>query len=422
MAIRGLTPYLVKGLTSERLERLRELPTRWQNRWSSTPPVLNFFHQFDDPYSYLALEATSELAARYDIELNLELVRDEELPPARQESWVRYRQHDAKRLAAAWRMSDLLGVDAPGSEEVEKCLRCCASIPHAQQADSLLRLSRALWNNKPQQLEQLWEQFGLSTVESAEQLVAKGNAKRHEMGHYQAGTWHIAGRWYWGLDRLQYLEADLARLGLARDETSVYSEYFTPRGLAGIQGKRLDVFFSFRSPYSYLAIERLQELKRCVGIEICLRPVMPMVQRNVPLSVEKRNYILRDAARIARRHQLPFGRVCDPLGPGIDNCMKLFYYASGKQQELDMVQHVMRGIWSQGEDVSKERVLRRLSKQVGLSWETACAHSDEAALREHLQKNHQQLDLLGLWGVPTFAVTDATNHLHSVYWGQDRLP
>ncbi len=61
------------------------------------------------------------------------------------------------------------------------------------------------------------------------------------------------------------------------------------------QVKTLDFYFSFRSPYSYLAADRVFKLADLYKIPVIPKPVMPMVNRGISLPKVKRNYILRDA-------------------------------------------------------------------------------------------------------------------------------
>ena len=42
---------------------------------------------------------------------------------------------------------------------------------------------------------------------------------------------------------------------------------------------RLDIYWSFRSPYSYLAIDRLVAIKRDFNVDIDFRPVPREAQR-----------------------------------------------------------------------------------------------------------------------------------------------
>ena len=72
----------------------------------------------------------------------------------------------------------------------------------------------------------------------------------------------------------------------------------------------IDLFWSFRSPYSYLATPRLVELERIYDLRINVRPVYPLAvrfgeffDRAHPLWVP---YLMRDTMRIAGMLNLPY--------------------------------------------------------------------------------------------------------------------
>ena len=73
----------------------------------------------------------------------------------------------------------------------------------------------------------------------------------------------------------------------------------------------IDLFWSFRSPYSYLATPRLVELARDFDLDVRVRPVLPIAvrdpeffQRSNPLWV---GYLLRDVGRIAQYNGMTIG-------------------------------------------------------------------------------------------------------------------
>ena len=72
-----------------------------------------------------------------------------------------------------------------------------------------------------------------------------------------------------------------------------------------------DLFFSFRSPYSYLAIGRYRAMTEAFDLDIALRPVYPLAVRQ-PDFFERNHpnwlgYTLRDMMRVAQFHGIPFG-------------------------------------------------------------------------------------------------------------------
>ena len=72
----------------------------------------------------------------------------------------------------------------------------------------------------------------------------------------------------------------------------------------------VDVFWSFRSPYSYLATPRLVELGKTYDLDIHVRPVLPIAVR-IDGFFKKVNplwwsYLRRDVARTAQMLDLPY--------------------------------------------------------------------------------------------------------------------
>lgn len=423
-----ITPYGSRVLTSERVRRWRDFPDRLRHRLRKDQPRVTLFHQLDDPYSYLAIEASAQLVRRYNIDFELVVVSDEAGVPnndSRQatENWLRYRLHDARRLARVWRMDEFVKVDRPNAEGLEASLRCLAAAPPSARAGLALKLTRALWMEDPQATMKLLREHKQGSDDDVKRLLRQGHDERAERGHYRAATWEFNGNWFWGMDRLEYLEDDLHRWKLARDGSSIYGEFFTPTLAPRLQAKTLDVFFSFRSPYSYLSLSRLNRLcdQYRGQIDVRYRPVLPMVERGVALSTQKRDRILRDAARVANKQQIAFGLIKDPLGPGLHRCMAVFDFARKRHREREFVLSVMQGVWAEGVSIHSERGLRKLTERAGLKWEEARSQTFDATIQDILDKNQQQLELMGLWGVPTFALTDEHNRLIDVFWGQDRL-
>jgi 2-hydroxychromene-2-carboxylate isomerase len=72
----------------------------------------------------------------------------------------------------------------------------------------------------------------------------------------------------------------------------------------------VDLFFSFRSPYSYLALPKTLKLVEDYDLAVNLRPVYPLAVR-VPGFFKKANpqfarYVVRDSTRVAEYEGIPF--------------------------------------------------------------------------------------------------------------------
>jgi 2-hydroxychromene-2-carboxylate isomerase len=72
----------------------------------------------------------------------------------------------------------------------------------------------------------------------------------------------------------------------------------------------VDLFYSFRSPYSYLALPKITKMVADYDLAVKLRPVYPLAVR-VPGFFEKTNpqflpYVALDAPRVAQHENIPY--------------------------------------------------------------------------------------------------------------------
>ena len=90
---------------------------------------------------------------------------------------------------------------------------------------------------------------------------------------------------------------------------------------------RVDYFYSFRSPYSYLSGPRGFALADEFEIDLRFRGVIPMMMRGESVPTAKRLHTMRDVKREADRLGMPFGRIHDPLGEGATRTLAVSEYA-----------------------------------------------------------------------------------------------
>ena len=412
MSLRSLlVSRVAEQLTGEaRQNRLRRAAEK-KRRAAGAPHTVDYFHQADDPYSCLVAQVLPQLIARYDIRLRCHLVS---APPnwaaperERLQAWSRV---DAQKLA---RRAGLAFIDADGQPSRSRLAQAeaalVASLEGERFADEAGRISLALWSGADIPVRD-------AAVAAAK---AEGDALRSRLGHYLGGTLHYGGEWYWGLDRLHYLEERLAELGARRanaPDAPIYAQPQTrlPDARPGAGGE-LHYYLSFRSPYTWIAAHRAKGLADAYGLALKLRFVLPMVMRGLPVPPAKRTYIMLDAAREARRAGVPFGKICDPVGRPVERGYSLLPWAIGLGKGFDYCAAFMRAVWSQGVDAGSDAGMRRIVEAAGLDWSLARPLIGNNDWRQEAEANRQELMSLGLWGVPSFRVNEVSA------WGQDRL-
>jgi 2-hydroxychromene-2-carboxylate isomerase len=178
---------------------------------------------------------------------------------------------------------------------------------------------------------------------------------------------------------------------------------------------RIDFFFSFRSPYSYLAAPRAFALRDEYDVDVVFRGVIPMAMRGQSVPREKSLHTLRDVKRESLRLGIPFGRIHDPLGEGAMRCLLVAEHAVDVGRERDFVLEASRGIWAEAADVARDSGLRPICERADLDWRACVAALEDPVMRWRVEENTEALAQIGHWGVPVFVLDG------ELFWGQDRI-
>lgn len=423
---RMLMPFVAQFITSPKTRNLRRGWFRIKKRLIPGLGTVVFYHRVNDPYSFLLLQALPRFLEDFKVNLDIRFVLD--LPTdanPHKDLAEKYALEDAKRLA---KLHDLVFPEDAQLPTYEDALKATAILMKHKKRPKLLHLTTevtgALWGCSTTTFQSAAKRYGALSQSEVKPLIAQSSTELSSRGHYNSAMLYYGGEWYWGLDRLAHLADRLNKPGVRRDtgEIADYSRQYRhvlqsyntlrPRPK---QVKPLDFYFSFRSPYSYLAADRVFKLAELYKIPVIPKPVMPMVNRGISLPKTKRAYIIKDAKRESEKYNMPFGKICDPLGDGINNCMALFSYAQQKGLDKEFVVSIMSGIWSEGLDATRKSHLKKMIERAGLNWEEAAATLGSNDWKKMAERNRDELHKLGLWGVPSF------KYGKLILWGQDRL-
>jgi len=380
------------------------------------------YYRADDPYSHLLVQAARRLASTYPLEIAIIPVAHPSIAanPA-PEMLQNHAIRDATLSAESYGLSFPRDAGAPSEDRARRAHAVLLEPrPAEEQLQIAAEIGEAVWRDEGAALAAIVERYGSVSGEEVRPALEANYAALERAGHYQPGMLYYGGEWYWGIDRLHYLEERLRREGLegSVDLTRGPALHLGSiiRGADG-STPRIEAFVSFRSPYSYLSIPQLIELRDRYGVDITLRPVLPMVMRGLAVPRAKRLYMVHDAKREADRQGIPFGHVCDPLRKGIGYCMAVFFNcAASKGLALEFAHSVMQGIWSEARDVAHIPDLVFLSKRAGISEAEVRAAIEEQGWKDEAKANRDALTDLGLWGVPSIRIGSYST------WGQDRIP
>lgn len=408
---------IAQRVTGEERVLKKRAEAEKKRRAAGEPHTVSYFHQVDDPYSHLMVQVLGELAQRYDIAVEPHIAAP---PPdwaaPDRERLISHSRIDAARLAGKAGLSFRDPGVQPEPSQIEVATRRFAvALDKGEFLSAAPAISTSVW--APGEAET--DPF-VASEEQAAARVQEGTQRRDELGHYLGGTLHYGGEWYWGIDRLAYLEERLIELGAAKNSTPPPPIYAQPvesfENCPQVPpGTVVDVFLSYRSPYSYIVAERAFSLVRAYGAELNLAFVLPMVMRGLVVPKGKRRYITFDAAREARRLGVPFGKVADPVGKPVERAYGILPWAIDKGEGDAFTLSFLRGVWSEGIDAGSDSGLKTITERADLDWDHAKTLIDSDRWRGIAEGNRQTLLGLGLWGVPSFRVGDVST------WGNDRL-
>ena len=196
----------------------------------------------------------------------------------------------------------------------------------------------------------------------------------------------------------------------------------------------IQLYWSFRSPYSYLATGRLVELQTRYTVGVEVRPVLPLAVRT-PEFFQQVNplfppYLVRDAYRLGEFHGIPIRWprpdpvVMNPDGsypaeqPHIHRLTRLGVAAAEKGRGLPFLDEVSKLLWSPDvEGWNEGEHLTSAARRAGLDLNELDEEiaKDPQHFINAIDHNHEALQAAGHWGVPTLVFEGEP------FFGQDRL-
>jgi 2-hydroxychromene-2-carboxylate isomerase len=177
-------------------------------------------------------------------------------------------------------------------------------------------------------------------------------------------------------------------------------------------------YFSFRSPYAWLAAERLEAELGDLGVPIELFPIYPTAEFLSPglmPSPDRLSYIVQDVARLARERGLTV-RFPPPADPDWSLSHAAALWARDLDAGRDLMRELFRKRFTEGLDLGRDDAIADAARRSGLDADAvlAAAHSQElraeasAGWRRAVERDH-------IFGVPSFL------YAGKLYWGQDRM-
>jgi len=199
----------------------------------------------------------------------------------------------------------------------------------------------------------------------------------------------------------------------------------------------IDVFWSFRSPWSYLATKRLRQWQSEYQLQVNFRPVYPIAVRTPEFfhSVDPLwfSYFMTDIFRVAEYLELPFcwpkpdpvDQYIDDQGlrqthqhqPHIKRLTQLGILAAQQGKGIEFADEISSLIWGGTNNWHEANHLTDATARAGLQIAQLDVQLLDSGdqLEAEIEINQQAHAAAGHWGVPTFA------YKGEAFFGQDRL-
>jgi 2-hydroxychromene-2-carboxylate isomerase len=179
----------------------------------------------------------------------------------------------------------------------------------------------------------------------------------------------------------------------------------------------VELFYDFRSPYSYLAFTQLQQLD--VAIDLKPMQILKVMERvgNVPTTITcaaKGRYARADLGRWAQR----YGIMLNPSDMKANDggaMSRAVLAAASPDEAIAVTDALYRTIWSEGVTLADTAAIQAALTAKGIDIAAIASRIDDPAVTAQLLANTDEAVERGVFGSPTIFVGSA------MFFGNDRI-
>lgn len=197
----------------------------------------------------------------------------------------------------------------------------------------------------------------------------------------------------------------------------------------------IDVFWSYRSPYCYLTLDRFRDWQETFDLDVVIRPIYPMAVRNpdffAKVNRKYRPYHTNDYHRVGEMLGMPVRKpVPDPIvmdnekyeiaseQPHIGRLTRTGAAAQKRGKAFQFTDAIMRTVWDgKTDNWNTDAHFAAALAKAELNANEVMAEVENAAgaLEEIIANNQKAFDASMHWGVPCMVFDGET------FYGQDRM-
>jgi len=185
-------------------------------------------------------------------------------------------------------------------------------------------------------------------------------------------------------------------------------------------GKKVEFYYDFSSPYTYIASTRIEKICEDNGAELEWKPfllggVFNEIGSTPALQIDNKfNYIRNDTIDSAKHYGVDFTfPEFFPLNSV--RSMRGAFAAQEKGKLVEYNHEMFRLYWTQGVDLSKAEILGEAVSRIGIEAEWFVNRIAEQEIKDKLRDETTIAIERGVFGAPTIFIGE------KMFWGNDRL-
>jgi 2-hydroxychromene-2-carboxylate isomerase len=199
-------------------------------------------------------------------------------------------------------------------------------------------------------------------------------------------------------------------------------ESLAARGAGTKAGPVIEMWFDFASPYSFLAMERIESVAAAANVRTVYQPFLlgPIFQQRgwndspFRLFPDKGEYMMREVARLAAKYGIAYSRPTAFPRLGVLAARAALL---GLQEDWgkDFCRNVFRANFVRDMDLQEPMTLTTCLDALGVDPPRVMAYAVSDPGRQALRAQVERAQGLGIFGAPMFFAGA------EMFWGNDRL-
>ncbi|NMG67701.1 2-hydroxychromene-2-carboxylate isomerase [Azoarcus indigens] len=189
-----------------------------------------------------------------------------------------------------------------------------------------------------------------------------------------------------------------------------------------MQGPVMEFWYEFASPYSYLAVMRVEKAAQTAGVRLAWRPFLlgpvflALGWNDSPFNIypPKGRYMWRDMERSAAKYALPF-RLPSRFPRNGLLAARVALLGAGEGWVGAFSRAAMTANFAEDKDIGDPAVIADLLQRMNLPAAELLARAGSEENKLALRRQTEQATEAGLFGAPSFIAGK------ELFWGNDRL-